>query len=1530
MKKYCYLILLTLFICVGTIRHSFAQHGCMLVPLDPTDLSSKSSLVVEGEVISQNSVYNESQNFIYTVSQLRLYKVFKGNPGGSVISIITQGGTIGLQKIQVSSENEFFVGEKGVFFLEPSTARLSNLNFTGSSFEVVAAEQGVFVYRENESVAMNPYMEVKNIPSGMYDFLQRIGLSASPTIIQPWPSNGGNVSNPKNNTPGLLTVPTITSFTPTTITAGTRSILTINGSGFGATRGTGFVEFRDANNSGVTAWVQPKANDYKVWNNTQIQVYVPSSSLGPNASAGTGQIRVTNSTASPNQATSAGTLTVSYSAINVEFNSTGFYTEHANDNGAGGYTFQYHSTEFSNNAAATAAFVRAMNTWTCATNMNWSVGAVSTIDVVAADNVNIVRFDNGAELPVNVLGRATSYFSGCSTVGGDTVWQVTEIDMAMDDGTVWEFGPALPSVTEVDFETVVLHELGHGHQLDHVINTSAVMHASVSAGVAKRTLLVASDEAGGDFKMTQAVATHGGCKPIANVMTALNIGGSVSIAASPGTTICSGTSVTFTATASVPVGTVAYQWKKNGANVGTNLATYTDAGLTNGNTIQCVVTVTGGCGLILNSNTLTMSVTSAVAPTVSIAANPGNSICAGTSVTFTATPTNGGTTPAYQWKVNGTNVGTNSATFTTTTLTNGQIVTCVLTSNATCASPTTATSNAITMTVNPSVVPSVSISANPGSTICAGASVTFTAVPTNGGVTPAYQWKVNGANVGTNNATFTTTTLTNGQIVTCVLTSNATCAIPASVTSNSITMTVNSVVVPSVSIVANPGSTICTGTSVTFTATPTNGGVTPAYQWKVNGTNAGTNSATFTTTTLTNGQIVTCVLTSNATCASPTTATSNAITMTVNPSVVPSVSISANPGSTICAGTSVTFTATPTNGGTTPAYQWKINGGNVGTNSTTFTTTSLTNGQIVTCVLTSNATCASPTTATSNAITMTVNPLLTPSVSIAANPGSTICAGSSVTFTATPTNGGTTPAYQWKVNGGNVGTNSPTFTTTTLTNGQIVTCVLTSNAVCASPTTATSNAITMTVNPVVVPTISISANPGSTVCNGTNVTFTAVITNGGTTPVFQWKRNGSAVGTNSPTYSSNTFLTGEEVSCVFVSNALCASPASENSNTITMTVNPVLTPSVSISASTGTTICAGTSVTFTATPTNGGTTPSYQWKVNGANVGTNSTTFTTTTLTNGQIVTCVLTSNAVCASPTTATSNALTMTVNPLLTPAVSIATLSSNIICSGTSVTFTATPSNGGTTPAYQWKVNGVNAGTNSATFTTTTLTTGQAVTCVLTSNATCASPTTATSNAITRTVVAGVPLITSVTPSSGPVGTSIVIRGTRLATATQVQIGSGSTTSMIVSGDTMITTTVPAGSTTGIVRVTNVCGQNTTGVTYTVTSSSVTLNLGLFIEGFYIGSNTMSPVLFNSGASSNPLACDSITIELHNTTNPYATAHTVNGLLLTNGTCQVTFPGSALGNSYYIVVNHRNTIETWSKLPVLMSSNTSYTFKQ
>ncbi|MFN5628770.1 MAG: hypothetical protein ACK48W_05735, partial [Bacteroidota bacterium] len=183
---------------------------------------------------------------------------------------------------------------------------------------------------------------------------------------------------------------------------------------------------------------------------------------------------------------------------------------------------------------------------------------------------------------------------------------------------------------------------------------------------------------------------------------------------------------------------------------------------------------------------------------------------------------------------------------------------------------------------------------------------------------------------------------------------------------------------------------------------------------------------------------------------------------------VPSVAISANPGNSVCSGVTVTYTAVPTNGGTSPAYQWTRNGSNItGANSATYSVvagTGIVNGDAIRCVLTSNATCASPATANSSIITMTVNPVVTPSVAINV-PSSTICAGSSVTFTASPTNGGTSPTYQWRRNGLNIsGATGLTYTTSTLANNDVISCVMTSNAACQTASTSTSNNITITIS----------------------------------------------------------------------------------------------------------------------------------------------------------------------------------------------------------------------------------------------------------------------------------------------------------------------------------------------------------------------------------------------------------------------------------------------------------------------------------
>ncbi len=177
-----------------------------------------------------------------------------------------------------------------------------------------------------------------------------------------------------------------------------------------------------------------------------------------------------------------------------------------------------------------------------------------------------------------------------------------------------------------------------------------------------------------------------------------------------------------------------------------------------------------------------------------------NIICAGDAVTFTAT---GGT--SYQFFVDAVSQGAASgiSNFNTSSLANEQVVTVKVTDVNTCF----ATSQGITTTVNP--LPTAGLtSSDADNIICAGDEVTFTAT---GGST--YEFFVDAVSQGaaSSTATFITSSLTNGQVVTVKVFSANNCF----ATSTGITTTVNAL--PAASFIASPGAGTCAGTDVTYT-----------------------------------------------------------------------------------------------------------------------------------------------------------------------------------------------------------------------------------------------------------------------------------------------------------------------------------------------------------------------------------------------------------------------------------------------------------------------------------------------------------------------------------------------------------------------------------------------------------------------------------------------------------------------------------------------------------------------------------------
>ena len=497
-KAWCLILVSCLF-----FRPVQAQETCLLIPAPLSQRVEQSELIVEGEVIQSQGIWDQAHQNIYTVNRVQVYKVFKGGIGtANTIEIITEGGSVGNDMQAFSNTLSLQLNQQGVFFLEKSHFPVAGQNLnTGTTYAVYASSQGFIRYNFPFDEAQDPFQVYRGIISSLHKTLtsfpqlQVKTIRQNPVLEKTQPRKNGLI-NPKARTQAA---PVITNFTPDSIAAGIGAILTITGANFGQTQGQGMVEFKNAND-GAVSFFSVLPSDYISWNDNQIKVRVPTYAAGVAAS---GQVRVTNHDLV--SITSTKTLFVKYAVSSVLKDDVAYTPHLVNKNGNGGYIFR---ADNSVNTNAAQSFARALQTWTCQTAMNWQLDAQRTSSAATAeDGVNILRFSADDNLPANILGRTTSRYKGCLVGSGYRYW-VDEIDMVFNSNISWNYGSNNPSPIQYDFETVALHELGHAHQLGHINYNRAVMHYAINRGQVTRRLSSASDIDGGNYVLTQSLRNN--------------------------------------------------------------------------------------------------------------------------------------------------------------------------------------------------------------------------------------------------------------------------------------------------------------------------------------------------------------------------------------------------------------------------------------------------------------------------------------------------------------------------------------------------------------------------------------------------------------------------------------------------------------------------------------------------------------------------------------------------------------------------------------------------------------------------------------------------------------------------------------------------------------------------------------------------------------------------------------------------------------------------------------------------------------
>ncbi len=867
------------------------------------------------------------------------------------------------------------------------------------------------------------------------------------------------------------------------------------------------------------------------------------------------------------------------------------------------------------------------------------------------------------------------------------------------------------------------------------------------------------------------------------------------------TTLCSGNSTTLTASTTGSTGTVTYAWSPS-----TGLNTTTGATVTASPTTTTTYTVTATAtqGACSSSTTEQITVTvydALVAPVVE-----NQTRCGAGTVTFTVSnPVEGQT---YTWKsMTGSVLGTGTS-FTTPSLSANTSYK-VQASNPACGAGSDVVVSAIivntTLTIN---------SVTSDQTICPNQAIylSISSTPSSGAVL-SWDWNpdagiIEGDGSSTIRVRPETTTTYTVQVTATNTVNGVTCTASDS---RDVTVTVNTPVAGTTSV-TGPTS-ICEGESATLTANTTGyvGGM--SYQWSPGTTlNTTTGVSVIATPTSNTTYYVTATATNVVNGVSCTATSSSSIIYTVNVTPMPTITAPANKDQTVCAGGQIESIQFSCSNNCTVTESNLPAGLNFNSNIGLITGRPTESG---TYTITVSNDCGSVTASG----TITVN---APAVTLQDLNIAPACEGGTINLAANPSGTPTgTVTYHWS--GPNSFTSdeqNPQISNVTSVNaGSYYVTATATNVVNGVSCTATSTKSTIV--SVSTPHIELADLEDTTVCAGTTLSMRVQKVGSSSGSVtYEWSGPNGFTSSNYYFYRNNMTAADAGVYTVTATatSGVCTVTDIKSANVT------VLSPSITLEDLTAQTVCSGTTLSLSATPSG---TPSgtvtYSWSGPGN---------FTSTLQNPQISN-VTSANAgryyVTATATEGSCTATSVknvnnTVNTVSVGTINLSNQEVTICKERGRATLSVSCSGGSGTRTYAWSpADGLSTTSESTTYASPQTTTTYTVTITATNTVNDVVCTASETREFTVTVNAPAVTLGDITAQSVCAGTTLNLSaspsGTTTGTVTYSWSGPNSFTSTLQNPQITNVTSANAGTYHVTATATNVVN----GVSCTATSSKI-----------------------------------------------------------------------------------------------------------